>query len=263
MDCGDWESSSDTEIVSQDDNDEEGNYYAIDSKSKLQFRKEISKGRWDNKLGMAEVVEKKGKMWVTTGIVRGGKTYCTIEETLFLAEIGALLLLDENDKCLSLTDIFEKVAQEVSGCSWEYFEVYRHLKALGYVVGRHGVPWTKKDLKVNAETVLLDGSPEENDSVEMGMIAKNHIIELFNNMHIDEATPTFDVYLPNSKFRKSSPGDPSFVLCLCRSYHHPPSKEEIKVLEHQCGNIPLKFCQVENGRVSLFSFDQVELPVLP
>ncbi|GLU14469.1 hypothetical protein SLE2022_310370 [Rubroshorea leprosula] len=170
MDSGDWESSSDTEIVSQDDNDEEGNYHAIDSKSKLQFRKEISKGRWNNKLGMAEVVEKKGKMWVTTGIVRGGKIYCTIEETLFLAEIGALLLLDEDDKCLSLMDIFEKVAQEDSGCSWEYFEVYKHLKALGYVVGRHGVPWTKKDLKVNAETVLLDGSPKENDSVEMASL---------------------------------------------------------------------------------------------
>ncbi|GLT77389.1 hypothetical protein SLA2020_489820 [Shorea laevis] len=261
MDIENWDSSSDTEVIVQDE-EEEGNYFSIGSRSKLQFRKDISKARWIDKLGMAEVVEKKGKMWVTTGIVRGGKTYCIIEEILFLTEIGALLLLDENDKCLSLKDIYEKIAREESGCGWEHLEVYRHLKSLGYVVGRHGVPWTKKGLKVAGKTVILAGIPKENDLVEMDIIDKNCISELFSKMQINEIRPTFDVYLPNSKFRKSSPGNPSLMLCLCRSYH-PPSREEIRVLERQCGSIPLKFCHIENGRVSLFSFDKVELPVLP
>lgn len=183
-------------------------------------------------------------MWGTTGIVRAGKTYCTIEETLFLTEIGALLVVDEIEKPILLKDIFEKVAQEVNGCSWEHIEAYKQLKALGYVVGRHGVPWTTK-------------------SKDVGSAKEDHVIELFNNMHINEGKPAFDVYFPNSKFRKSSPGDPSFALCLCRS-DHPPSEEEIKAVERQCGgSIALKFCQIENGRVSLFSFNKVELPVLP
>lgn len=40
-----------------------------------------------------------------------------------------------------------------------------------------------------------------------------------------------------------------------------PSIAGIEVLERQCGAIPLRFCHVEYGRVSFFSFDEVELYV--
>ncbi|KAL2952678.1 hypothetical protein AAZX31_19G124100 [Glycine max] len=111
---------------------------------KLQFRNMKSKGCWNEEMGMGEVIEKNGKMWVTTGIVRSGKIYSSIEETF--------------------------------------------------------------------------------------------------------------------RFRKSSPGDPSFLLYLSRGH---PSRAEIEALERQCGGIPLKICLATEGRVSFFSFDKVELPVLP
>ncbi|KAL9409122.1 hypothetical protein AB3S75_047498 [Citrus x aurantiifolia] len=265
-DCDSWEKASDNEDSYVDEIDEE-DYYMSGFISKLQFRKDISKAHWNNELGMAEVVEKKGKMWTTTGIVRNGKTYCSIEETLFLAEIGALYLLDNNDLCLPLKEIYEKIANEKSGCSWEIFEVYRHVKSLGYVVGRHGVPWTMKipkgrDINITSDPVSLQVTPKRHGVMDVEPKEESSLVTLFDNIQINEVRPVFDVYLPNRKFKKSCPGDPSFLLYLtCKVC--PPSKAEIEVLERQCGSIPLKFCHVEQGRVSFFSFDSVELPILP
>ncbi|XP_031397216.1 uncharacterized protein LOC116208111 [Punica granatum] len=246
MEAENWEScSSDGDLGAQDLRDEEDACYSsLGSASKLQFRKASSKARWDSEIGMAEVVERKGQIWTTTGIVRSGKLYCSIEETVFLMEVGALVLLGEDGGGLSLQSVYEKLAEEKNGCCWELYEVYRHLKSLGYIVGRHGVPWSLKSVK--------------GDDVA---IEDKFITEKLSTLDLNELTPAFDVYLPNGKFRKSSPGDPSYVLCITRE--NPPSRAEVEVVEKQIGHIPVKFCHVENGRVSFFSFSRVDLPVLP
>lgn len=46
------------------------------------YRKASSKACWNTEMGMAEVVERKGQIWNTTGIVRCSKLHCSIEETL-------------------------------------------------------------------------------------------------------------------------------------------------------------------------------------
>ncbi|KAL6973247.1 hypothetical protein U1Q18_027429 [Sarracenia purpurea var. burkii] len=212
-------------------------------------------------MGMAEVVEKKGGMWTTTGIVRDSKIYCSIEETLFLAERGELSISDADDDepLIPLKNIYKKVAEGKSGCCWESFEVYRHLKSLGYIVGRHGISWTVKSVKNDSESVK--GTSEIKVIMDQRCDCPDLINGLLSNVRISEVRPAFDVYHPNSKFRKTSPGSPSFVLCVTSG--HPPSKLEIEDLERRCNGIPLKFCHVEHGRVSFFSFNKVELPVLP
>ncbi|XP_035544368.1 uncharacterized protein LOC109014311 isoform X2 [Juglans regia] len=257
----DWESSSGgvsekeayLQYINYDDDNEEHHFKSWFT-SKMQFRKDKSTACWIDEIGMAQVVENKGKMWRTMGIVRGGKTYYSIEETLYVK--WALLLMDDNDTSLSIKDIYAKV----SGCAWELFEVYRHLKSLGYIVGRHGIAWSTKGVKSSSQSVSLQGSPQSSE-VDVELKDERSIIGLFNGFHINEARAVFDVYLPNSRFRKSSPGNPRFVLCLTRG--DPPSIADVEVLERQCGGFPLLFCHVEYGRVCYFSFEVEELPILP
>ncbi|CAN7061751.1 unnamed protein product [Brassica oleracea var. botrytis] len=163
MEEKDWEvasSSSEEEAGFALDDDEK-----FHSGPKLQFRVGSSKARWITESAMAEVEVKRGKLWITTGVTRSGKTCCFIEEALLLGD-----------------------------------------------------------------------------------------------MRICDARAVLDVYLPNSRFKKSSPGEPSFVACF--SGDSPPSKEDVKVLQSRVA-APLMFCHVAQGRVSFFSFSSIDLPALP
>ncbi|CAJ1931507.1 unnamed protein product [Sphenostylis stenocarpa] len=91
---------------------------------------------------------------------------------------------------------------------------------------------------------------------DMGSKSELAIDKLFSDLQINEFMPDFDVYLPNSRFTKSSPGDPKEFTLADTLLHcmavcdrvgglgHPPSKVEIESLEKQCGGIPLKICQL-------------------
>lgn len=132
-----------------------------------------------------------------------------------MSEIGALLLLDDCSAGISLEELYTKVANGKCGCCWEQYLAYKKLKSLGYIVRRYGVPWSLKGTGRSNECVSAKCSLESGLPV-LESEDKRSIIEMLNGMQINEARPVFDVYPPNSKFRKSSPGSPSFVLCFAR-----------------------------------------------
>ncbi|XBH71073.1 hypothetical protein VPH35_098592 [Triticum aestivum] len=105
-----------------------------------------------------------------------------------------------------MEEIYGKIAGGSYGCSRLAFQAYKHLKLLGYIVGRYGVPWTM-------------------------ICVKPYVAE--QNYH-----------------RRY------------RSRNKPPSRDELETVEKFAG-IRLKFCQVDNGRISLLSLDRVTLPTLP
>lgn len=245
----------------------------VTSFSRLQCRKHISKARWNEDMMMGEIIDMKGGIWASTGIVRdGGKLYCSIEEILFLAERGALILVDSMDTVLHLEEIYVKLDNGRSGCSWELFMAYRRLKSLGYIVGRHGVAWTVKHDSKNCSLSMQykDLNDNGNSLVSVEGNSGESIIRQLNDVHITELKPDFDVFLPDSKFKKSSPGDPFCILCVIRQVPwlhktrgYPPTRTEIEQLKMICKGVPIKFCHVDNWLVNFFSYDKLELPVLP
>ncbi|VAI34169.1 unnamed protein product [Triticum turgidum subsp. durum] len=206
--------------AAEDDGEEQQlNPFLLDaapSSSRVQFRNVASRARWVEEAGAAGVLDNKGKLWLTTGIARGGKLYYNVEEIGFLAERGALVLLDDKDETVGMEDIYGKIATGSYGCSWDAFQAYRHLKLLGYIVGRYDIPWTMKQIRsgdVTNSPVSMDGTSQ---SFGKANGACNDITKLLEGMHIDGMYPSFKVHLPNSKFKKSSPGVPSSLVCLLR-----------------------------------------------
>ncbi|KAF3574011.1 hypothetical protein F2Q69_00062034 [Brassica cretica] len=109
---------------------------------------------------------------------------------------------------------------------------------------------------------MLNKGNEDEELVCVGECPEDKyaLTRLLGDMRICDAKAVFDVYLPNSRFKKSSPGEPSFVACF--SGDSPPSKEDVKVLQSRVA-APLMFCHVAQGRVSFFSFSSIDLPALP
>ncbi|XP_068635199.1 uncharacterized protein [Aristolochia californica] len=273
MEIKDWESCSEPATSSEDDlqdlsdSDIKENPFLKSGPAtgKLQFRKNVSRARWDEDIYLAEVFESKGAMWTTTGIIRNKKLYLFLEETLFLAKIEALLVFDSSGAPLTIMQIAQKLADAKNGCCFKSFMVYKRLKSLGYVVGRHNVPWSMKRRTSQPESSndILSTRKINHDNESNGEgDATSSLSNVFKDLHLGDLKPTFDVYLPNSKFKKSSPGNPYFLLCLLRD--SPPSRVDFERYERESKGIPLKYCHVGgNARVVFFSSYKVELLNLP
>ncbi|KAI3992811.1 hypothetical protein MKX01_021406 [Papaver californicum] len=181
----------------------------------------------------------------------------------FMAELGALVLVNSDDMVLSLGDMYAMLTERKNGCSWDSFKAHEHLKSLGYIVVRHGIQWTLKKDKQHCSTPTGVRDSKDSDGVSIcGLEEEFSITNGLRDMHFkNEAKPAFDVYLPNNKFKKSSPGEPDFVVYVARE-DDPPLKAEIEDLNTRCKGVALMVCQVESCRVSLFSFKKVETAVL-
>jgi len=73
----------------------------------------------------------------------------------------------------------------------------------------------------------------------------------------------FDVYEPNSQFRKTCPGRPDFYISITNFAQPSPTFMEIKQLIDACDGIPLRMAAVaDGGTVIMFSLTDFGVPTL-
>eukprot|EP00897_Mesotaenium_endlicherianum_P010702 jgi/Mesen1/9660/ME000671S09007 len=167
------DSNKEGDVEELEDSDEEGggapkqrlaDLHAAIRAPRLVQTKEISVARWLPREGVAEVLLQRTRMWTSIGVTRGSRLLCNVEETLYCMERGSLVLLlgeGHAERQASVQHVYGLLLQHqhhqqqqeqrqeqqqqqrpAGGCTCEEYSAFAHLRRLGYIVGRHAVPWT-------------------------------------------------------------------------------------------------------------------------
>lgn len=120
-------------------------FQTLTSASRVQKRKVLSIGIWDENLQRIQLTKTKGKQLKSMGYHEDGKYFLYAEEAVYLAESG-LLEIYFNDLPLSLVEIHSLLDKDPF-LTTSHFLTYTHLKRLGYSVRRAHLPTPPKGTK--------------------------------------------------------------------------------------------------------------------
>lgn len=102
----------------------------------------VSYAVWREDVGLALVVQRKGKVWHNMGLQVRQNLFCNLIEAAFLSE-RCNLLMSKNGKILSVKDHFSLlVANEVT---WQSYFSYVYLKRAGYSLFGKPLCWLNED----------------------------------------------------------------------------------------------------------------------
>ncbi|KAG5833020.1 hypothetical protein ANANG_G00297420 [Anguilla anguilla] len=94
----------------------------------------LVKGLWIPQEGVVELQSPAGKFWQTMGFSERGKQFLLPEEALYLMECGSVQVF-YRDLPLSIQDGYERFLSQET-VSLQQYQVFGHLKRLGYIVSR-------------------------------------------------------------------------------------------------------------------------------
>ncbi|RDD41584.1 tRNA-splicing endonuclease subunit Sen54 [Trichoplax sp. H2] len=235
----------------------------------------LSRGEWNDQTLVAEIHYKKGSHWNYFGFPKGEIEILQPEEAVYLIEIGALELYYKGLP-LSLQEAYSIILSKTFPI-YKY-QVYCHLLRLGFIVKRH----LPARFKVNKETksklqpdhdvtedypipLVTPMDAETTDKIlnKLQVVKSTKMEEVTTKSGSKmEDTIDFDVYLPNANFKKVNFGLPNIAVKVSR-YDDPfPDSSCIAKLINLCEAVPLKWALNENGDITFYSFDDMEIPVV-
>ena len=229
-------------------------------------------------------------------------TYLFAEETLFLHERGLLQVLHPNGiDVMSSKELFRLL--EELGFPLPIYLTYAYLRSQTFIVLRHAdVQWPLKDggirdknndtedNSLETERTNEDGHAEEHTQCRFYTTDKNRRKLDLRQKRLEATTPkmlddsfgvlldlpadsdsfpcssssiAFDVFNPNSKFRKSNPGRPDYYVAVSFYNGGPPSPtfDALIQLLQSCEGIPLRLATVsDSGTVIMFGITDVAVP---
>ncbi|XP_053707013.1 tRNA-splicing endonuclease subunit Sen54 isoform X2 [Synchiropus splendidus] len=109
-------------------------HFALMAEERVERLGNLVRGRWDPAEKIVELQSPAGKFWQTMGFSSEGKQLLLPEEALHLMECGSVQVFYQ-DLPMSIQDGYERFLSS-STVSLQQYQVYGHLKRLGYVVQR-------------------------------------------------------------------------------------------------------------------------------
>lgn len=203
--------------------------------------------------------------------------YLFLEDVIFLHEQG-LIHVEENihSSLMESRQLYSLLHGPDGLLSLSVYLVYAHLRAQTYRVVRHTSSRKSLLLELMSKgelsnqmnvtmTTTTDFPPSRQTKIVKEDLRRDAMAATPPTMYEPGASLTiaFDVYPPDSNFKRSNPGLPSFHVAICSFAQSSPTFGEMQELLLQCGNTPLRIATVaDSGTVVMFGLTDFGVPVI-
>lgn len=183
-----------------------------------------------------------------------------IEEALVLFERGVLDVYNHNDTKLDAQGLYDML--EELGVSLPIYLTYAHLRAQDYRVLRHVAGSVAQvessNGRNNSDAYEADETLLQQQQQQIKQARRTVLLQTLDN---DPSSIAFDVYQPDTAFRKTYPGPPHFVVAVASFKLQSPTFVELQELQESCNGVPLRIATVsDGGAVVMFGVTHVGVP---
>ncbi|KAI9295107.1 hypothetical protein K502DRAFT_341958 [Neoconidiobolus thromboides FSU 785] len=238
---------------------------------------------WNSTLNLALVIKKKGNYMTGMGFYKKQQYYLYPEEVLFLCDRGAMLVFknikewdglidkeiimrinEEEIKEMELKDVYVTILNE--GLELHIYQVYSHLKRLGYILIR-----SDHTNKINILKNSIDRE-EKLTVIKNQLIPASKLIgfdRIYNNLKLNNTIditpnykltnfnhlPQYQLWQPNHQFKSKNPGECYKYLIIVRIEDNTFNLSNISLLNEQFNSIPVLIAIVDQTNITFLELD--------